>query len=78
MKECKFCHMTPDGDIPEDRENLFTINVGQLFSCRVLLFGAIWKDELAIFMGINKTECGSEQIKIHYCPMCGRDLTEEK
>lgn len=75
MKECKFCHMLPDGYIPDDREHVFDINAGELMGYGVTIFGNIWGDRLEVGFGVGP--CGdSEGVKIHYCPMCGRNLEE--
>lgn len=75
MKECKFCHMTPDGDIPDDQENVFEINAGELMRYGFTIFGNIWEGHLMVSYGLGP--CGDvEEVKIHYCPMCGRELTE--
>ena len=75
MKECKYCHMTPAWDIPDDREHVFDINAGELMGYGVTIFGNIWRDRLEVSFGVGS--CGdSESVKINYCPMCGRELTE--
>jgi hypothetical protein len=67
--------MLPDGDIPDDRENVFEINAGELMGYEVTIFGDICGDRLEVSFGVGA--CGdSEGVKIHYCPMCGRELTE--
>jgi len=70
MEGCEYCRMEPNGDIPEDRKDLFNIKIGRVFDHDELLSVCIVKNKMDLIGGNNY--CKS--IKIHYCPMCGRKL----
>lgn len=73
--KCKFCYMAPDGDAPDDREDLFNIHAGDIWDSSIEMFGTIWNDKLEISLGFGCIG-GSEEVKINYCPVCGRRLEE--
>lgn len=67
---CEYCRMEPNGDIPEDRKDLFNIKIGRVFDHDALLSVCIVKNRMDLIGGNNYCK----NIKIHYCPMCGRKL----
>ncbi len=75
MSECKYCRMEPNGNIPDDREDIFRLEVMKLFGRSFVLYGSILHSRLGFTDSLGYT---SEEIKINFCPMCGRKLIAEK
>jgi hypothetical protein len=65
--------MTDDGDVPCNRKLFFTKKLGKFLGCQVESTGMLYNDILEITTGIG-CEGTSWDIKINYCPMCGRKL----
>lgn len=70
MENCKYCSMEPNGNIPADRKDLFTYKLGKLFGEEIILYGLVCRNKLSI-IGNSST---AKEIKIKYCPMCGKKL----
>ena len=62
--------MEPNGDIPDDRKDLFNIKIGRVFDYDALLSVVIVRKKMSLIGGNNFYK----EIRIHYCPMCGRKL----
>lgn len=70
MDGCKYCRMDPNGDIPEDREDLINVKVGKVFDSDVFASVVIVRNKMDLIGGNNFCK----EIKINYCPICGRKL----
>lgn len=70
MDGCKYCRMEPSGDIPEDREDLINVKAGKVFDSDVYVSVVIVRNKMNLIGGCNYCK----EVKIHYCPMCGRKL----
>lgn len=73
-KVCKYCRMLENGDVPEDRESVFNITVGNLSGTDVRIIGTLCNNELNVCLDTGTTDKGYD-VRIRYCPMCGRDLS---
>ena len=67
---CEYCRMEPNGDIPEDRKDLFNLKIGKVFDTDAFLSVFVIKKKLSLVGGNNYCK----EVRIHYCPMCGRKL----
>ena len=70
--KCLYCYMEDDGDVPDNRKSLFYFNF-------IKIFGRddIGLDAMIVYNSIDictDNAKKSKQIKINYCPMCGRRL----
>lgn len=70
MEGCEYCRMEPNGDIPDDRKDLFNIKIGKVFDTEALLSVVIVKRKMSLIGGNNFCK----EIRINYCPICGRKL----
>ena len=70
---CKYCSMEPNGDIPDDREDLFEIETGMLDS-KVWLTGRICRSRLAIMLSGEHQQMLYREVEMNFCPVCGRQL----
>ena len=70
MEGCEYCRMEPNGDIPEDRKDLFNLKIGKVFDTEALLSVCIVRKKMSLIGGNNFCH----EIRIKYCPMCGRKL----
>ena len=66
---CKYCRMEENGDIPDDRKDVFNYRLGRLFGQDICLTGMICRGKLCLI-----TDQTNKEIKIRFCPMCGREL----
>ena len=69
MDGCKYCRMEKNGDIPEDRLDIFSVCIGNVFGRELRIDGMIYKNKFSITENDTIAE-----IPIKYCPMCGRKL----
>ena len=76
MNECMYCTMNENGDIPMERKDVFNIGLGNAFGYELRVTGTIGHNNLFIGteVGIYSGPC--DPIKINYCPICGRKLSE--
>ena len=70
MEGCEYCRMEPNGDIPEDRKDLFSTRIGRVLDTNVLLSICIVRNRMDIIGGNNYCK----EVKINYCPICGKKL----
>ena len=77
---CKYCNFEPNGDCPDDRKYLIDITVSSRLD--INLCGAIFsnghREILDLDINCKGNSLIDRQIKIKYCPMCGRKLNEKK
>ena len=75
---CMYCDMTPDGDIPADRESLIYEEFGEILGQKVAMIGDIFQGKFEIEIAPFSVLSGKTiEIQIKYCPMCGRKLKGE-
>ena len=67
---CEYCRMEPNGDIPDDRKDLFSVKIGRIFGVDTFIYVSVFKNKMEMIDGNGF----SKTIRIHYCPMCGRKL----
>lgn len=73
MKQCKYCYLLPNGDIPEDTKDIidkkfasgcYSVRIGNTGGD----FGILIQDTRSFKLLIDKP------LKFKYCPMCGKEL----
>lgn len=74
---CQYCRMTADDDVPDDREPVIEVTVGELSGLKLRILASIADDDLAVCLDVPGSD-KDEHVKICYCPMCGRNLCAEK
>ena len=85
---CKYCAFEENGDLTDDHQDLIdsvfkTVNSEDKECARLEIKSNIElsKKGIILLSGLQTDDSGGEyvlsgRIKINYCPMCGRKLTE--
>ena len=74
-QKCKFCNWA---DLEGNSEFLFDVSLGKILNDNIRVTAKILHDKVWVDACIGKTDIHKEKnIKIKFCPMCGRRLQKE-
>ena len=74
-KECDYCRLEPNGDIPEDTKDILLKDLDVMRRCIRMQIGNAGGDFGILVTDVwGKCILLNKNLKFKYCPKCGREL----
>ncbi len=83
MKKCYYCDFDERGDNTFKHKDLLNIKIGEIQGQRISIESTMVEDfdrkraDIEVVLNQELHELAGVELKIHYCPMCGRRLAED-
>ena len=74
---CKYCNFEPNGDVPANRKDIIHTSLNPKMGV-TLEAGIYNNNHLITAIYAKSVDLFEHDLKIRYCPMCGRELNEKK
>lgn len=74
---CKYCNSEPNGDVPMNRKDIIHTSLNPKMGV-TLEAGIYNNNHLITAIYAKSVDLSEHDLKIRYCPMCGRELNEKK